>query len=242
MVEIKIGNRYLALLMIILASSVAVQSLNLNVKIAESADHRAVDLEKNRNFSNLHRVNFTVENTGSVGCVYRVRTSYGFNSTVENAWSQGHSLWPGETARVSTVKVLENRTGPVNVTVDINYCGSTERVDSFEGYVDAGTVDDSSFQNLVAEVDESSSRVYLDQESDLLVPVESPSLWKLSHSRIESGEAELRYDPPIFRERVLNYYLVDEGEVLGKTEIDLDREYTLSERLEVFIRGLQLNV
>lgn len=243
MAKIKVYIRYLIFLLVLVATTLTVNSLNLNVEIAESAEHRTVDLQQSENFSNIHKVNFTVENTGSVGCVYRARTMYNYeNSNTDESWSRGYSLWPGETERISTVNVIDNRSEVANVTVTINYCGRNARIESNELSIDAGPVNKTSKDNLLAEVDNESASVFLNQDADMIVPKESPDLWRLSHSKVESRESHIYYDPPIFRDRELEYYILDDGEVEGVTSIDLDKNQSLRERLQVLIRKLQLNV
>lgn len=218
--------------------AVPAASADLKVHISDILDHDAIELDYNQDVQHIQNVNLTIENTGSIGCNYRVMVQER-NSTY---YSTKEPLWPGDSAFFEVDYVLENVTGQINSSVTVEYCGTDTAVESFSYNATAGVFEPDSIDTTASSTTASSTEVDLDLEEGKLVPKESPPMWRAASASIEEGKAQLSYDPPIFREEVLSYYAVVDGEVVGTTDVELSEKERMIGLREVLVSLLLISV
>lgn len=217
--------------------------LELSVDIADSTSHDITEIDYEQDISNLQEIDFSVENTGSIGCKYQAKAVFEDDNMTEEAWSDAESLWPGDSKELELRHVFSNHTGEADSTVYITYCGQEIEVETFDFDLDAEVVDDDTeIRSNVVEFNQSSAVVRVDSEEGYLVPVDSPGLWRASTSQIDSEKAVVNYNPPIFRERSIEYYVVGNGQVQGVTEVDISEPEGFMETVERYVDSIRLKL
>ncbi|MFB6076624.1 MAG: hypothetical protein ABEK12_00650, partial [Candidatus Nanohaloarchaea archaeon] len=81
--------------------------------------------------ASVQRFNATVQNTGSVGCVYRFHASIASGNSSHVRTSRPATLAPGEGERLRLVFIPYNTTGTVSAAVNLTYCGRSDPVATF---------------------------------------------------------------------------------------------------------------
>lgn len=207
--------------------------INFDVKISDITSYNAVDFNYTENPERLQTTNITIENTGSIGCRYRLRAEFNQSGKVVERWSQGYALWPGEAKLLSLSYLPINYTGPVDAELELHYCGRTADLENFSFNYTEKVTTNRTVGNRVLEVNSSSASVKLDVENGVLLPEESPAGWKTPSAQIKEGKAVVEYEPTLFHpEREITYSVYSGGEVVGTTTVKLDYQPTLLERLQ----------
>lgn len=206
-------------------------ALTFDVSIGVLADMDASFPQYESNTSAVQTVNVTVKNTGSIGCVYRLKGEFRYGNQTQTRYSQPYPLFPNELANARLRFIPENYTGKVETSLYSTYCDQQKFVKNitFES-LRKNTVN-TSIESKTLDADDESASIELEQERGMLVPRETPPYWKASSARIRNGTATLHYSPPIFTREKLNYTVVRNGSVTGYTTVDLQVEETYWDRL-----------
>lgn len=222
----------LVLILVLLFAGTAT-GLAFNVNVAPGADQSVYDVSYANTTASVQTVSLVVENSGSIGCIYRLDAvlSQGNDTVVRSAAPV--PLFPGATADISLPFIAYNTTGPVDVTLELTYCGRTANLTTFTYTMTERVLNASTLQSRTVSVSPTAATVSLDIDEGLLVPRESPALWHAAPAEVVNGSATVRYGPPLFAAgRELTYTVVDpSGAVVGETTVTLTAEPTLLERL-----------
>ncbi|MFB6213102.1 MAG: hypothetical protein ABEJ07_00855 [Candidatus Nanohaloarchaea archaeon] len=219
----------IALLALFIASPAA--ALSFDVSIGALADTEAHFVQYHENTSAVQDVNVSVENTGSVGCVYRLKAEFRYRNQTQTRYSRPYPLFPNEMANARLHFIPENYTGPVEASLYSTYCGQQKSVENITFRSLRSNTAENSIESRVVSADEDSATVELEESGGLLVPRQTPPYWKASSARIKEGRATLRYSPPIFTRELLNYTVVRNGSITGYTTVDLEVDKTYWDRL-----------
>lgn len=220
----------LILTLIILFAIPTATSLSLDIRIAEVTSYDTVEIDYKEEVNHMQEINFTLENTGAIGCTYQAGAQFNTSEEEKIAWSDPYPLWSGDSQFIQIREVFENKTETVPTELFIEYCGKTESLENFEFQVNnAQSFDESEeIHAETLEADSTSANLEINQDSGYLVPKEEPSLWKTSSVEINNQQAQINYNPPIFREETIQYYILNEqGEAIGQTTVDLETSETL---------------
>lgn len=228
--------------------------MSFNVKLSAVTEHRAVDVGYTNNVTDLQEINASIENTGSIGCRYRLKASFDLENHTENQerYSPAYALFPGDGATARIKYLPYNYTGPVDTNLSIEYCGQHSKVDRFRFNVTNRTVTNKTLKSTTLEAGPETARIQVsNSKKGLLVPLEAPPYWKTTPVNLRNGNAKLDYEPPIFQSReTVSYALLNEttGALYGTTKVKLEPEPTLGYRVSknfvqlLFAASLLLNL
>lgn len=239
------GAKVAALMAALAICVLPAAAAEFNVQVADNAEYTQ-NTFKHSYQDKILNLNASIENSGSIGCEYRVRTEFSREDVTEERWSAGHALWPGSSDLMSINYLPYNYTGPVNASVELHYCGQQDEIGNFNLNVSERAVTNETVPSTTRESNVSSAVVEVEVEEGKMVPKTAPTGWKPSTVRIEEGEAELRYDPYIFQQsQNLTYTVVDgEGNVVGTSKVSLEPEVgivsTLRDYAVEILLGLSL--
>jgi hypothetical protein len=206
--------------------------LSFNVDLAALTNHSVKDLQYDEEVEAVQNVNASVTNVGSIGCTYRMKADYSYGNESFTRYSPPVPLWQGESDRLEVQFMPLNYTGEVDTNVSLEYCGQTERITSFSFNDTQNTTSDVALDSRTVSVSQDSATVEVDR-GDLLVPKEEPSYWKTSSAEVVNGTSTVEYDAPIFEEgESITYSVISNGSVVGKTEVRLEPDPTLWEKLQ----------
>jgi len=215
---------------ILLLGPVSALSLHVSIDSLTQADVKNVQYQEN--ISQVQEANASVMNTGSIGCQYQMKLEYSYRNDTYSSFSESEALWPGASALTEIKAPVLNYTGPVNSTLYIQFCDQQQQVQNFtfnmmENVTLNGTVD-----SRTVKASDDSSKIETEVDNGTLVPVETPSYWKVPSAEIENGSATVKYDAPIFDDRENLTYMVRSGDqILGTTKIRLQAQPTLLEKI-----------
>lgn len=232
MAKIQIKNWLLIAISFLVLISFA-QSLDLNVQISDTADYRVGDFGSDKN-KNLISFDFSVENTGSLSCKYQAVTTINDSRGQKEVWSTSKPLMPGESTRLEVNNAIPNTTGDVKAQVAITFCEKEKVLETQQFNFNSSISEYNEIESLTMDASNREAGITLDIDNGLLVPVNSPGMWRLSSHRVENGEVKIRYRPEVYSEETHNYYVVQNGEVVGVTEIDLSERPKLGEKIRNF--------
>jgi uncharacterized beta-barrel protein YwiB (DUF1934 family) len=208
----------------------AVFGISFKIDVAELTDHSFKGLEYSENISELQEINATVENVGSIGCTYRMRADFQQGNQTFERFSSPEPLWQGEYDRMEIKYIPEEYTGEVGTNISLEYCGQKKQVDSFSFNVTENTTISAEVESRTIESRDESARIEV--KGDTLIPQIEPSYWKTSSAEINNGTAEIEYDAPIFDQREeITYTVLEDGEIKGSTNVSLEPEPNLKEKL-----------
>ncbi|MFB6100201.1 MAG: hypothetical protein ABEK16_02910 [Candidatus Nanohalobium sp.] len=200
-------------------------SLSFNVEVDTITNYTIRGLDYRENVSTLQEINATVENTGSIGCTYRLKAEIHRPNKTLQRYSEAKPVWPGSSAFEEIHYVPLNYTGNNTVELKIQYCGQEEKIAEFN-YTDTNnSLTNSTFSAEVRKLSKDSAEIKTRVQKGLLVPHQAPPYWKTSSVEIKKGEATLEYDAPIFqKQEQLSYIAVNQstGELKGLIEVKLD--------------------
>lgn len=226
--------RYKTALLLILFSVIAVPAagFTFDVSIDDVTSTRATDVKYSENVSGVQNLNASVENSGSIGCVYRLRAEYRYGNRSFDRYSTGVPLWPGDTHRAKVYLITSNYRGTVSGNLTAEYCGQTEKVQEFNYATSNITLGNSTESRTYRADSEGADISVEDFDEGMLVPVEAPPHWKTSSTSLTDGEAEISYDPPIFTDSEnITYAVVQNGTVEATTEVGLRENPTVVQGL-----------
>lgn len=201
-------------------------ALDFDVQVSAITSFNTFDTRYSNQTSSLQNLNLSVENTGSIGCTYRLKGVFNYRKNSRERFSEPYSLWPGEETRAELFFIPENYTGKVRAEIYSTYCGQEEKIKEIEFNSTRKNIPNATVNSTTVTADDERAELSLQVENGVMVPQQTPPYWKASGSKIVNGSATLRYDPPIFQEEEkLNYTVVDDsGDVLGTTSVALKSE------------------
>lgn len=209
------------------------QSLDLSVQISDTVDYRVDDFESVKN-NELISSDFTVENTGSISCIYQAVAVFNNSDNQKEFWSSSEPLRPGESTQLNLYSVFPNSTENFDGQVSITFCENEKILDTSEFNINSSAEEYRELDSLTMKASEREAEITLDLDQGLIVPVRSPGMWRLSSHEVENGEVQIKYRPEVYSEETHEYFVVQDGEVIGVTEVDLSERPTLGERISNF--------
>lgn len=218
----------LKIVLLLISSLILVSSasaLLYQVDVDASLNHSSFDLDYRNKTDTLQVVSSSVTNTGSVGCTYRLRADISRNSTEASHYSRGYELWPGETAAMNLRFISGNTTGQIQTQIYLEYCGENENIGDFTFNDTQSEQLNSTVDSRTTEATATGAEAKLPVRQGILVPVETPSYWKVSSAEINDSKASLDYEPTLFRsqEKIVFAVLNKSNEdVIGSTNVDLE--------------------
>lgn len=171
----------------------------------------------------VQKVNTTVQNSGSIGCKYRLRGDFSYKNETFQRYSEPYTLFPGAEEVMEIHFIAENYTGQVDAKIYNEYCGKEKQILGFNYTMSERVLPNQTVESRVVSVDDEGSEIQVDLEKGRLVPQETPPYWKAGSARVNNSQATITYDPPIFREgEELSYTVLDtESNVVGRTTVKL---------------------
>ncbi len=226
--------RYKTAILLTVFSIVAAPAagFTFDVSIDDVTSTRVTDVKYSENVSGVQNLNASVENSGSIGCVYRLKAEYQYGNQSFDRYSTGVPLWPGDTHRSKIHLITSNYTGTVSGNLTAEYCGQTEEVQEFN-YTTSNITLGNSTESRTYKADSDGADISVEgYDEGMLVPVEAPPHWKTSSTSLTEGEAEISYDPPIFTDTEnITYAVVQNGTVEATTEVGLRENPTALQSL-----------
>lgn len=218
-------------------------SLQFNVDVAGDADTATYEMKYKDSSAEVQEINVTAENVGSIGCEYRLKGKFSYNGSTETVYSQAEGIWPGDSKPLELQYIPYNYSGEVAVDLDIEYCGISENLDDFNYSSESGEFQDKSIGSSTLSSNSSSAVVSIDSEEAYLVPQNEPAGWKVASSKVEEGKARLDYEPSLFsKDKRISYRVVENGSVVGLTEVGLEPRKKLLEKIPGGVPGLLLGL
>ncbi|MFB6202878.1 MAG: hypothetical protein ABEK01_00125 [Candidatus Nanohaloarchaea archaeon] len=222
----------LVVIAVLLAGPAAGARFQLNVDDTLIASH--FSLEHDSEVRKIQNVNLTVENKGSVGCTFRLRTVFqkGGGERIER-YSQRVPLWSGGARTVELKYLPRNYTGMVRADAYLDYCGKREKIGNFTFNVTERTVLDNRLDSTTVWSNSSNAKIRLDVNQGTLIPYRVPAYWKTSSEKFNEGEAVIEYSAPIYTEdeNITYAVMAENGSIMGKTKVVLRTSPGLWERL-----------
>ncbi|MFB6204362.1 MAG: hypothetical protein ABEJ75_01820 [Candidatus Nanohaloarchaea archaeon] len=203
------------------------------VQISELTSFNQVAFDAEDDADPLNTFNTSVANTGSVGCVFRLKGVYSHSGETVERWSQGYALWPGETALMEINYLPYNYTGEVNATIELSYCGQTATLQNYSFTSREGVVANHTVETTTLESNSSAARVKLGVENGTMVPYSTPAGWKVHAVDIKDGRATVQYEPYLFHsQREILYAVMKDGRVVGTATVNVAAQTTILERVQ----------
>lgn len=208
-------------------------ALSFDVEVGVLTDAETHFLQYEENVSTVQNLSLVAQNTGSIGCEYRLKGEFSYRNTTQVRYSQPYPLWPSESTNVDLYFVPENFTGEVEASLYSTYCEQQKFVDNFTFESFRKNTVNSTIESKTVELSDESATVELPVREGRLVPKDTPPYWKTSSSKIVNGSSTLHYDPPIYNsDEKLVYSVVRNGELVGTTRIKLEETVSYWEKLE----------
>ena len=230
----EVQERILVLTLLVIAFSAASTAVQFNVDVADDADSSEYEIDYRQNVSTVQQINFTVENTGSLGCKFTSEAEFMYGNTTDSVMSPSRNLWPGDSALLQIHYLPLNYSGPVQADLYVRYCGKTERLKQMNFTVEEARMPDTELNSRTESVSSGYSRITIDREEAILVPDNRPSGWKAASARVEEGRAEIEYEPSLFRKgEEISYTVLDPstGDFIGSTSVVLQEDEDILEKL-----------
>lgn len=209
-----------------------VSATNVNAEVDAMAEMDGYDVSAQSHPTGMREINLTVENSGSVGCNYRIMANLRYGNTSRRRYSDPEPVLAGGIAKPDLFFVALNYTGNVSGSVYSSFCGQREHLRNLSFAVDSGQTRVPAVNSTTVSVDDDYVNVSVNMEEGYLVPRKTPPYWKAGSARVEDGEASISYDPPLFdTSESLEYVLVNGSGAVATTKVDLEVERTFLQRI-----------
>lgn len=244
------GHKVPLLLALAIVFAGASTALVFDISVDEEVRHDFKDFTYQEEVENLQNINVSVMNTGSIGCQFQLRASFNSSRNPVTRYSQPHSLWPGQTARLS-VYYSPDEVGERKANISLETCRGWQEKRAVNFTVENTSNNNKSIEYKKLDATESQIKVSTGVEDAMAVPEESPSFWEVPHAQVKDGKANLSYEPEIYSaEENITYKMVNRstGEALGSLEVSVGDEKTFWDYLKVewlsaaFLVSMLLNV
>jgi hypothetical protein len=207
-------------------------SFSFDLSVGDVASASVKDVQYSENISAIQNINASIENTGSIGCGYRLKADYSYGNQSFERYSSEYQLWQGSTARANIFLTTSNYTGTVHGNLSVEYCGQEQKVQEFNYTTENVTLGNKTDVRTL-DVNSTSAEIRSSEYSEAkLVPVEAPPYWKTSAVDLNEGQATLEYEAPIFDSREnITYAVVQNDTVKATAEVSLEEQPTLLDKL-----------
>ncbi len=225
---------YLLAVLFLVAAIPSTAGLELQVLISDNSDFSVHEVNYINETEGVQRVNFTVENVGSIGCEYRLKAVFNSSEDASQSYSGAHRLWSGDTSFAELYYLPENVSGTVDSEIYMQYCGNEDLVKRFSFRMSTPEFPNRTVDSETLDANSTHAMVSVDAaESGVMIPRDYPGGWKVSSVEVVEGEATAEYDAPLFSPRTnITYTVVDSGgDVLGTTTVNLNVRPTFIEVL-----------
>lgn len=221
------GYKISTLVLAVVFLSAIASSIIYEVDVDESLNHSSFQLSYEEEITDVQQYSAVIDNTGSVGCTYRLANTLESGNYSRTDYSQPHQLWPGDSARISVTSVPINVTGQINSTLEVEYCGKNTVINktSFEDIRNTSAQKEISSTTLKSEDGRITFKTGLNEA--IAVPIGEPPYWKIGPVNISAGKAETSFEAPIFsEEKTVIFALVNKssGDVMGRTHVKTGSE------------------
>ncbi len=224
-------------------------SLLYKVDVDASLNHSSFDLNYRNTTDTLQVVSSSVTNTGSVGCTYRLRADIQRNTTDITHYSRGYELWPGETAAMKLRFISGNATGQIPVQIHLQYCGQEENLEEFTFQNTKSEQVNGTIDSRTTEATDTGAKATFSVSRGVLVPLDTPPYWKVSSADINESEANIDYEPTLFRsEEEIEFAVLNKSNenVVGRTTVELEPQTSLlneiRQKLDILLLATSLLV
>lgn len=207
-------------------------SFTFDVSIIDITDASVKDVQYAENVSLIQNINASIENTGSIGCGYRLKTEYRAGNKTFERYSEEKQLWQGATSRAKVMMLTSNYTGKVTGNLTAEFCGQSKQVQSFNYSTANVTLPEPVEARTTRSTADFAQVRIRDYQSGVLVPVEAPPYWKTSSAQLEDGRAELSYEAPIFdRDETITYALIQNQSVETTVNVSMEENPTFLQKV-----------
>lgn len=223
-----------AILLVTIFLAASATALTLSVEVEAITEMDAYFLKYQNQTEDVQRLNLTAENSGSIGCQYRIKGVFHYGNETEIRFSKPYPLWSSGIEVAELYFMPENYTGKVDAEVYSYFCEREEFVENITYQQTSKHIVNKTVESKTLEVSKEEAKLELPVQNGRLLPKDTPHYWKASGAEIENGTATIQYDPPIYKEdEELNYTVINsENEVLGSTTVSLSVEQTYWDGLE----------
>lgn len=215
--------------------AVTASGLLYEVEVGDSLNQSNYELNYSQEIEDVQEISIILDNTGSVGCQFRLRNEMKAENFSRTDYSQSYSVWPGNSALMEVRSVPENVTGEINSTLYASYCGKTEEIAEF-GFNDTEkTVLNDSIESKTLAAENGGVKISVPVQEGVIVPVDEPAYWKVGSAQLNSGRATADLEAPIFNaEQSVEFAVINEstGRTVGTTSVEMTAEEDLLYRIE----------
>lgn len=206
-------------------------ALDFSVEIRPTAEASVYQVE-NLNSSDFN-TSMALENTGSVGCEFRLKGVFNQGSQEVVRYSRPYPIWPGEGTDVELAYIPVNYTGEVKSEISLEYCWQERHLENFSFESNERIVPNKTIDSKTLEFNNTNAVVsFKDVEKAHLIPQEYPPYWKVGAADLKDGVANLNYRAPLFKKgENITYTVVQNRSVIGKTKVQLEDQETWFEEL-----------
>ncbi len=225
------------LLIVFLAFTGLSSALVFKLSVDQDLKYSAKDLNYAENVEKLQNINLSIQNTGSVGCVFRLRSTLNTSEGGERYYSEPYSMWPGQEARLKIYQIPEEK-GVETTNISLKTCRGWEKLQTIN-YTVKNTSERQNLSRINFErkrADEGSIKIQTTVKNALAVPEEAPPYWKVHSTRIQNKSANLAYTPEIYRpEENITYRIFNQssGKTLGVMDVPVSPKKTFLESITV---------
>lgn len=175
----------------------------------------------------------SLENSGSVGCSFRVRGDFKQGGQEIVRYSRPYSLWSGATEDAEIFYIPVNYTGEVNADLRLEYCDQEKDLGNFSFNSTERIVPNKTVESKTLDLNTTNAVVSIPELDDaILVPQKYPAYWKVGAAELEDGRSTINYEAPIFKQgENITYTILKNGSVEGETRVTLRDQETAFEEL-----------
>lgn len=209
-------------------------ALSFNVQVKEKTEFNEYQIKYNNTSTLDQTIEMAVENPGSLGCSYRVKTSYEYGNTAKTRFSNSYPVWPGDVKDAKIRFIPYDYNGTVKVSVSSFFCDRQEHLVNFTYNQTESVKTSNEIESRTIKAGERRAKIYVPQlENATLIPVKTPVYWKTGSVKLRENYASIKYEPPIFREgESIDYVAVRNDTIIGKTKVVLEDEETRYQEIE----------
>jgi hypothetical protein len=221
------------LLALFLVASSSASALFFRVEVDQNLNQTTFDLSYDNVTEEIQTVSVAVDNIGSVGCEYRLRSVQNGENFTSVEYSRSYPMWPGSSSLMQVKYAPLNYEGEINSTLFLSYCGKSTKIANFSYTISENTTVNDTFESETLRATDEEVALDLPVEKGYLVPVDAPPYWRVASTTINDGEAITSYSPPIFdEEETIEFAVVNRstGKIMGSTTANLDPEKSLLEK------------
>lgn len=211
----------------------------VSVEVGEEVQIRHYEAQYKPSTSSMNQINLTAENLGSSNCIHSLKAEIQANQTSRTRYSTPVELEAGESLPVAISLLPLNHTGEVDVSLYSTGCDRTIPVTNLSYNLTQRHVAGDTYRSETLDSNPRSISFEVENVTNAtLVPVEKPAVWKVGATELRLGGASPRIKPTIYKPSFnITYAVVQNGTVLGETEVRLQEQEELREQiLDMLVR------